>query len=1079
MSTRSESFGRLLKGAINSIAAYEGKTAPAIEEELGQQLGLAGSAIQRYKAGYLPPEPRAIALFAEAGVRRGFLARAWLSRFLQAARYPHPEALLAQLAEPAGHAGAVSDARALPSGTLTFLFTDIQGSTTRWEQQPRAMERALERHDTLLRQAIDAYGGLVLKTVGDAFQAVFTTTAAALEAVLAAQHALAAEAWVSVAPLRVRMALHVGVVQQRDGDYFGHTLNRVARLCAAGHGGQILLSNAAQELVYDSLPAGAELLNLGEHQLKDLSRRERIFQVVAPGLPVAFPPLNTLDRYRHNLPPQATPLVGREAEAEQAGALLDEARVRLLTLTGPGGIGKTRLALQVAAERLERYRDGVVFVPLAEVSDPEQVVVVIAQALGVHEQGGQPLLEQLQTTLKPRELLLVLDNFEQVVAAAPAVGAILAAAPDVQALVTSRETLKLYGEQEFPVPPLTLPEAGRVLPLERLAQFEAVRLFIERAQAVRPDFAVTAENAPYIAEICARLDGLPLALELAAARSKLFPPKALLARLDQRLRLLSGGPRDLPARQQTLTNAIAWSYDLLDAAEQVVFTRLAVFVGGCTLEAAEAVVGDEAGAGESELAAYVPREAVLDGLSALVDRSLVRQVEGKDGEPRFVMLETIRAFALERLAASGEEQALRNRHAQYFHDKTEHHMLWFCGPDLPAWLSRYQAAWPNIRAAIDWSLAGGDPGVAVAMLGAYNSYSFWSQAPLFSEALALIQRALHSGAGTPWMRARARLVAAEWTPTNELAAQLLQEEGGEWEPSGDPVLEMARRGTLIILRSYNRAKPHDEHALYELWYTPLADREPLLRALGLNFLAEARLRRGDAAGAQAVFADTLALFRRIGCVKSSARTLRIMAASLDVPPEQREAWLGEAERLLQEIGDNRQRADVLLLRATFARIANDYEQAQIWFNAAEALIGEERHLNDDVLLALNYGPIALGQGDVETAARTFKRALSLTPPIEVLRYHVWYCLAWLVRVAHAAGDSFLAARRIGMTDGLYDHFPLHYSYPDLVFQQRFEETIAATRAALGDEVFEAAFAAGKALPLEQAVAEVLATSLAG
>lgn len=701
MSSRSETFGRLLKGAINSIAAYEGKTAPVIEEELGGQIGLTGAAIQRYKAGYLPPEPRTIAALAEAGVRRGFLARTWLARFLQAARYPSPETLFTQLADALGiPASAVPDG--LPTGTVALLFTDIAGSTQHWEQQPRLMERALERHDVILRQAIDAYGGQVFKTVGDAFYAVFTTMPAALEGALHAQRAFHTEQWSAAAALEVRMALHVGAPQQRDGDYFGPPLNRLARLLSASHGGQILLSLSAQELVRDVLPTGVTLRELGEHRLKDLSRPERIFQAAAPDLRTEFPPLRSLGSYRHNLPLQATPLIGREDQVAAVTELLDRPDTRLVTLTGPGGVGKTRLALQAAVELLEDFADGAVFVPLASTHKPELVISAIAKALDLVERPELPLVAQVEAFLRPRQLFLILDNFEQVITAAPLVTQLLAAAPALSILVTSREALRLYGEQEYAVPPLTMPDMKHLPPLERLTQYEAVRLFIERAQAVRPEFPVNASSAPLIAEICARLDGLPLAIELAAARVKVFPPKALLARLDRRLHLLSNGPRDLPARQQTLAGAIAWSYDLLDVTEQALFARLGVFTGGCSLAAAEAVLGDDGH--DDEPVTYIPTDAVLSTLSSLVDKSLLQQTTGIDETPRFLMLETIREFALLQLTQSGEEQAIRRRHAAFFpallkqvrQEAPEQAQLWHRHVDQEL---------DNIRSALNWVIS--------------------------------------------------------------------------------------------------------------------------------------------------------------------------------------------------------------------------------------------------------------------------------------------------------------------------------------------------------------------------------------
>lgn len=742
MTQRSETFGRLLKGAINSIAAYEGKSAMMIEDELGTQIGVTGGSIQRYKAGYLPPEPRPVQILAEAGVRRGFLARAWLTRFLQAARYPTPEALIASLADALG-APAPAASGGFPTGTLALLFTDIVGSTEQWEQQPRLMERALERHDVILRQAIDSYGGKIFKTVGEAYYSVFTTTPAALEAALAAQRALQAEAW-GDRGLHVRMAIHVGALQPRDGDYFGPPLNRGVRILSAAHGVQVLLSLSAQELVRDLLPPGVSLRDLGEHHLKDLSRPERIFQAVVADLPAEFPPLRSLDSYRHNLPLQATPLIGREDQVTAVAALLRRSNTRLVTLTGPGGIGKTRLALQSAVEQLDHFADGVVFVPLAPLSQPDLVLTAIAQLLGVVETAEQPLAERVQNFLQRRQLLLVLDNFEHVIAAAPLVAELLAAAPALTVLVTSREALRLYGEQEYAVPPLLLPDMLHLPPMDRLTQYEAVRLFIERAQAVRPEFAVSVATAPVIAEICARLDGLPLAIELAAARVKVFPPQALLTRLDRRLHLLTGGPRDLPARQQTLAGAIAWSYDLLDVTEQALFARLGVFAGGCDIEAAEAVLGDN-GTEPSQAAAFIPADSVIAGLTSLVDKSLLQQAPGGGGEPRFWMLETVREFALERLAQSGEEQVVRRRHAQHFAALLHRPHT----TDSTGWHLRLDQELDNIREALSWAITSDEAAPALAICA---EFFFWENHPTEGRRWIAAALALPSAAALPEAR---------------------------------------------------------------------------------------------------------------------------------------------------------------------------------------------------------------------------------------------------------------------------------------------------------------------------------------
>jgi predicted ATPase len=424
------------------------------------------------------------------------------------------------------------------------------------------------------------------------------------------------------------MALHTGAAEERDGDYFGPPVNRVARLLSAAYGGQVLLSLPAQELVRDQLPTETTLRDLGEHRLKDHFRPERVFQLVSPDLPSDFPPLRTLDTYRNNLPLQPTPLIGREKEVAEVCERLSRPELRLLTLTGAGGTGKTRLALQAAAELTEDFEDGILFVALAAIRDPQLVVGALAGTLGVKEAGGQPLLESLEYYLGEKRMLLLVDNFEHLLEAAPKVSEMLSGAPNLKVLVTSRIPLRLYGEHEYSVPPLALPDPERLPTVETLTHYEAVRLFVERAQAAKADFSVTNDNAPAVAEICYRLDGLPLTIELAAARIKVLSPQKMLERLGNRLKLLTGGARDLPERQRTLRSTIAWSYGLLEEGEKVLFARLSVFAGGRTMEAIEAICD-----AEDDLPVDV-----LDGLASLIDKSLLKQEEGVGGEPRFVML---------------------------------------------------------------------------------------------------------------------------------------------------------------------------------------------------------------------------------------------------------------------------------------------------------------------------------------------------------------------------------------------------------------------------------------------------------
>ena len=479
----------------------------------------------------------------------------------------------------------------LPSGTVTFLFSDIEGSTALWERDQAAMALVIERHHTLLRTCIEGHRGVLFKVVGDAVHAAFPTAPDAIAAALDAQRSLVEDRLQAAdGQLTVRMAMHTVAAEPHDGDYLAPGLNRLARLVSAAHGDQVLLTLVTQNLVRDALPPRTSLRDLGEHPLRDLYRPEHVFQLLHPDLPADFPPIRTLATHPNNLPLQPTPFLGREDQVVRVVALLSREDVRLLTITGPGGVGKTRVALQAAVDLLELFPDGVWFVDLSVLDDPTLVPSAIASVLGVREEG-HVLPERLARVLGEKQLLLVLDNFERLLESAPIVTGLLAEAPGAKALVTSRTPLHISGEQEYPLLPLLLPDPTHLPSLERMLQLEAVRLFVERAQAVKPDFTLTPANASAVAEICHRLDGLPLAIELAAALIKMLPPQLLLNRLEKRLPLLTRGARDLPTRQQTMRDAIAWSHDLLTPEEQTLFHRLAVFPGGCTLEAAEWVAG--------------------------------------------------------------------------------------------------------------------------------------------------------------------------------------------------------------------------------------------------------------------------------------------------------------------------------------------------------------------------------------------------------------------------------------------------------------------------------------------------------
>ena len=686
---------------------------------------------------------------------------------------------------------AQTTAAVLPSGTLTFLFTDIEGSTRLVQELgPEAYGDVLARHRDLLRAAWAAHDGIEMGTEGDSFFVVFASAPAAVAAAVDAQRALAAGAFPhGVDSVKVRMGLHTGLGVVSAGTYVGNDVNRAARVAAAANGGQVVLSSATVPLVEGDLPPGVRTRDAGEHRLKDL-RPEHLAILEIDGLADDPRPIRSLDNRPNNLPTQVTSFVGREDELADTTARLAEAR--LLTLTGPGGTGKTRLSLQLAASVAEAFPDGVYFVALEPIREPALVGPTIAAVLGLVEESRVPIGERLAKWIANRRILLVLDNFEQVIDAAPLVGELLRTTTQLKLIISSRSPLRVSGEQEYPVPGLpTPPDPGAVGALDKaqlsdaadkanpdeLDRYESVRLFVARARAVKPAFRVTDDNAAAVAGIVVRLQGMPLAIELAAARIKLLPPETILERLRDQLATLGGGARDLPERQQTLRGAIAWSYDLLDEPARRLLRRLSVFAGGCSLEMAETICGPA-----SELGIDV-----LDGIEALVDQSLLR-AEDVAGEARFRMLETIRAYSAEELGASDEADPIFERHARAFLALAVQAAAELPGAQQRTWLDRLDLEHDNLRAAIDWATYRPLPEVAIGL--GFALCRFWQKRGYLVEG----RRRLERIAAVPWSRddaaQRARLLEAmggiAWWQADIPAMTRFYEEALElWRSTGN------------------------------------------------------------------------------------------------------------------------------------------------------------------------------------------------------------------------------------------------------------------------------------------------------
>ncbi|HVR47931.1 MAG TPA: adenylate/guanylate cyclase domain-containing protein [Candidatus Binatia bacterium] len=739
----------------------------------------------------------------------------------------------------------------LPTGTVTFLFSDIEGSTQRWESHREAMDVALKRHDAHLRAAIEGHGGHVFKTVGDAFCGVFARASDGIAACVDAQRSLGAEDFSAVEGLRVRCALHTGEAVERNGDYFGPAVNRVARLMSIGYGGQILVSGVTRDIAHSALPAGTVLVDLGSHRLKDLTEAEHVWQLNVAGLQAEFAPLRSLDALLNNLPISLTTFVGRKRDVAAVEELLG--RHRLLTLVGSGGLGKTRLALQVAAELLDRFPDGVWFADLAPITDPELVSSVVAQSVGMSQESRR-LDEAIPQWLKRKKLLLILDNCEHVLeTAATLASSIVRAASSVSILATSRQALDIAGEVVHRLPALSVPAETAGLKTDEAFRYGAVALFADRAYRADTRFAVTDDNAPVIADICRRLDGIPLAIELAAARVKALSIPQLAKRLDERFRILTGGSRDALPRQRTLSALIDWSYDLLAAPEQLLFARLGIFAGGFGLDAAASVC---AGTELDEL-------DILDLLASLTDKSLVVSDTSGD-QDRYRLLESTAAYALEKLRALDEQDGRSRRHAEYFRDQAAAAEERRGIGSAFAWLAGVELELDNYRAALEWTLTqNSDAVMGGAITGAL--LGFWADGGLTAEGRYWIGLALERLSEAEQPRIVARLhfalgVLSSGKRRYDEAQRALK----LYESLGDAG-RAARAQRTLAFALYQMGERLDEAtmAIVQALATSRECGDKSNVADCLNVYASLEFSRGDLSRAEELYFQALAAYRAL------------------------------------------------------------------------------------------------------------------------------------------------------------------------------------------------------------------------
>ncbi|MEJ2710932.1 MAG: adenylate/guanylate cyclase domain-containing protein [Anaerolineales bacterium] len=911
------------------------------------------------------------------------------------------------------------------SGILTFLFTDLEDSTRLWEQFPQVMQPALTRHDDLLKQAVEDHSGFIVKSRGDGIHAAFESPADGVAAALAAQQALSREIWPEeTGPFRVRMGLHSGVSQERDGDYYGTEPNRAARIMDLAYGGQVLISEVTAALIRNSLPPQAGLVSLGAHRLKGLANPEEIYQLHHPTLRAEFPALRSLEAYQHNLPVQLTSFIGRENELAQIKGLFSQ--TRLLTLLGPGGTGKTRLSLQFAAGQIEQFPDGVWLIELAPLTNPDLIPERVAAALNVEKQPGQALLDTLINYLRNKKLLLLLDNVEHLVReSAQLAEQLLGNCPAIKILVTGREALFIAGEQTLQIPSLSMPERGKTS-FQEVNNSEAAQLLVARAQAVRPDFDITPENAGAVGEIVRRLDGIPLAIELAAARLRMMTVEQIASKLAHRFRLLTGGRRTALPRQQTLEALIDWSWNLLDEQERILLRRLSVFSGGWTLEAAQAVTSDD----------QLDEFDVLDLLGQLINKSLVNVEQLPKEEIRYNMLETIRQYARKRLLEASEVEAIRNRHAAYYVAFGDQASVAVEGPEALLWLDRLLREADNASAAREWAL---ESRLDLAL-------------KMTNVSMLVLRYWLFNEEGFHWL--------------DQVVEQTRLHPPAETDPEYQRGLASAliAHGTSIFMQGKTiQARPLLEEGV------ALAKEIGAVKqqVFGLNMLLPILLNAGDLESAETVAQQALDLSRQ-----HDLTFLRQMTLGYYMPVfasqgkhEQAQAYTEEAIQLAQQHGNPWMVAMASFLKGRSEEFYENWPEAAICYLRASQLFEAVRDRMFALISQSEAGHSKRKAGDFAGAEEIYRKTVVRFQEIGH-KSGVAHQLECIAMIAASKNQPQRAARLLGAAQSQRAAIQSIRLPRE---QVEFDQTLARLGEGTGKGVVEAAMAEGRQLSIEEAV----------